>query len=78
MGGPVLTVEEHVAAGGLGQQLGFAIAKSRRAVVFDAITAPDRFPDVCMSRSASLAWANLNSDAIVARFLHLHSCSFSA
>lgn len=77
-GKPVLTVEEHVVTGGLGQQLGFAIAKSRCAVVFDAATAPDLFPDVCMTRSASLSWGSLDSDSIVARFLYLHSTGHGA
>lgn len=67
-GAVCLTIEEHVATGGIGQQVAFALAKRQRLVRFGALTVPDSFPDMCFSRAAGLAWAGLDPESIVRSF----------
>lgn len=67
-GAACLTVEEHIATGGLGQHLTFSLAKRQRHVRFAALTVPATFPDTCLSRVGSLAWAGLDAESIARSF----------
>lgn len=67
-GRPCMTVEEHVAAGGLGQRLGATLARNGRGVPFEALSIPDRFPDACYRHAAALAWAGIDAGSIAKRY----------
>ena len=67
-GAPVLAVEEHVAAGGLGQELGALLAGDGMTNRFRMLSVPSAFPDACLSRNAALAWAGIDAATIARRF----------
>ena len=72
-GKPILTIEEHIATGGLGQQTALLVATEGKGNRFATGTIPIRFPDTCMSREALLAWAGLDAAGIVPAFERLVS-----
>lgn len=63
-GGPVLTVEEHVANGGLGHKVAVVMAESGHGQKLRRLALERGFPESCMDHQASLAWAGLDSVAI--------------
>lgn len=65
-GAPVVTVEEHVAAGGLGQAVAAIIAGEQLGNRLKILAVPDVFQETCQSRPASLAWAGLDAESIAA------------
>lgn len=67
-GAPVLAVEEHVAAGGLGQELAALLAGDGMTNRFRTLSIPSAFPDACLSRNAALAWAGIDAATIARRF----------
>jgi transketolase len=70
-GKPVLTVEEHVAPGGLGQQVAVLVAEGGRGNRFGTLSIPLSFPETCMSRETLMTWAGLDREAIAAAFTRL-------
>ena len=67
-GRPVLAVEEHVAPGGLGQEVAALLAGEGLSNRFRMLSSPQAFPHVCLSRKAALAWAGLDAATIAQRF----------
>lgn len=63
---PVLSVEEHMATGGLGGRVARTLARRGMHNRFEALAIPDAFPKQCMDRPASLAWAGIDAAAIAA------------
>ena len=70
-GRPVLVVEEHVAPGGLGQEVATLLAVERMPNRFRMLSSPHAFPNACLSRKAALAWAGLDAATIARRFEEL-------
>jgi len=70
-GGPVMTVEEHVAAGGLGQEAARVIAEAGSGNHFRMLAIPMRFPDACYDRDTLLARSGLDADAIATAYRQL-------
>jgi transketolase len=68
---PVLTVEEHVAAGGLGAETAIMFAETNLTNPFKILCSPTTFPNACLSRKAALAWAGIDAETISARFSEL-------
>ncbi len=56
---PVVTVEEHMAPGGLGREVAVLMAKIGCRAPFRALHIPARFPKTSMERETSLAWAGI-------------------
>lgn len=67
--GPIITVEEHVIAGGLGQEVACLIAESSISRPLRRLSIPQAFPDACFSREAALRWAGIDPESIVRAFL---------
>ena len=74
-GAPVVTVEEHVASGGLGHRMAAMIATNGCSNPFRMLAIPDRFPDVCLDHDAALKWAGLDPKSIAREFLALFNRS---
>lgn len=72
-GRPVMTVEEHVATGGLGQGTAHIIAESGRGNRFRMLAIPAGFPDACYDRETLLARSGLDADSIAAAYRRLWS-----
>jgi transketolase len=72
-GRPVMTVEEHVATGGLGQETARIIAETGRGNRFRMLAIPAVFPDACYDRDTLLERSGLDADAITAAFSQLMS-----
>jgi|UniRef100_A0A7C4KIU4 transketolase len=70
-GGPVLTVEEHVANGGLGSKVAVVMAESGLSQKLRRLALDRGFPESCMDRQTSLAWAGLDPVAIAAAYQDL-------
>ena len=67
-GAPVMTVEEHVPVGGLGQEMATCLAESGMGSRFRMLSIPSAFPGRCMSRKALLKWAGIDAAAIARKF----------
>jgi transketolase len=74
-GRPVLTVEEHVAAGGLGEATARIVAEAGRGNRFRMLAIPAEFPDACYDRESLLSRSGLDAGSITAAFRQL--CSIS-
>jgi transketolase len=74
-GETVMTVEEHIAPGGLGHHVAALVAEEGKGNPFRMLSIPLAFPDACMSREALLAWAGLDAEAIVENFIKLVAVS---
>jgi len=74
-GGPIMTVEEHVAAGGLGQECARIIAEAGSGNRFRMQAIPAAFPDACYEREQLLAWSGLDARSIASVFRQLWSSS---
>ncbi len=70
-GRPLMTVEEHVATGGLGQETARIIAESGRGNRFRMLAIPAVFPDACYDRDTLLARSGLDADSIAAAYRQL-------
>jgi transketolase len=77
-GHPVMTVEEHVATGGLGQEVATCIAKSHSGNHFRTLHTPMAFPHQCMGRDASLVWAGIDAASIASNYAALWTDSARA
>jgi len=69
---PLMTVEEHIAIGGLGQQIAEIIAKLELAIPFRSLAIPLKFCDHCLDRKAALLWSGLNADTIAMKYKELY------
>jgi transketolase len=63
-GMPVVTVEEHVATGGLGHEIAVLLAEERLANPLRMLCAPLEFQKTCLGREAALAWAGIDAPSI--------------
>jgi len=72
-GRPVMTVEEHVATGGLGQEAAGIIAEAGRGNRFRMLAIPAGFPDACYDRETLLARSGLDADSVAAAYRRLWS-----
>jgi transketolase len=70
-GKPLMTVEEHVATGGLGQETARILAEAGRRTPFRMLSIPMEFPDACYDRDTLLASAGLDSKSIATAFRQL-------
>jgi transketolase len=70
-GKPVMTVEEHVSTGGLGQHVAAIVAEEGEGNPFKILSIPLTFPDACQSREALLQMAGLDASTIVGHFKKL-------
>jgi len=70
-GQPLLTVEEHVAVGGLGQETARLVAEAWRGNRFKMLAIPAAFPDACYDRSTLLARSGIDAEAIAAAYRRL-------
>jgi transketolase len=67
-GQPVLTVEEHVGIGGLGQETARIVAEAGKGNRFSMAAIPAAFPDACYDRDTLLGLSGLNAASIAAAF----------
>jgi len=74
-GGPFLTVEEHVATGGLGQETARIIAEEGRGNRFRMLAIPMKFPDACYDRETLLARSGLDAQGIATVYRQLWSAA---
>ena len=77
-GRPLMTVEEHVAAGGLGQETARIVAEAGRGNPFKMLAIPAAFPDACYGRDALLAHSGIDSHGIAAAYRRLWSSAAAA
>ena len=70
-GKPLLTVEEHVATGGLGQETARIIAEAGRGNRFRMLAIPAEFPDACYDRDTLLARSGLDAQSIASAYAGL-------
>ncbi|OGU13968.1 MAG: hypothetical protein A2076_09405 [Geobacteraceae bacterium GWC2_53_11] len=70
-GRPVMTVEEHVATGGLGQETARIVAETGKGNRFSMLAIPAEFPDACYDRDALLARSGLDAASIAASYRRL-------
>jgi len=70
---PLMTVEEHVATGGLGQETARILAEAGRGKPFKILAIPMEFPDACYDRYTLLVRAGLDSKSIATAFRQLWS-----
>jgi len=70
-GKPVLTVEEHVTTGGLGQEVAAFIAGEMRRGPFGMLSAPHEFCGVCGDRNYLLKWSGIDARSIAERYEQL-------
>lgn len=67
-GVPVLTVEEHVRQGGLGQKLALVLCEHGLGCPMTGISAPATYPKTCMGRAELLAFAGLDAASVARAF----------
>ena len=72
-GAPLMTVEEHVATGGLGQETARLVAETGRGNRFSLLAIPAGFPGACYDRDTLLAQAGLDADSIATAYRRLWS-----
>jgi transketolase len=72
-GGALLSVEEHVACGGLGQETARVVAEAGRGNPFKMLAIPAAFPDACYDRDTLLARAGLDAQGIATAYRKLWS-----
>jgi transketolase len=65
-GTPVVTVEEHVAAGGLGQHVAALIVSAGTGNPLRMLHVPAEFPSGCLGREAALTWSGIDAASIAA------------
>lgn len=70
-GKPLLTVEEHVATGGLGQEAARIVAETGRGNRFRMLAIPADFPDACYDRDTLLARSGLDAQSIASAYAGL-------
>jgi len=64
----IMTVEEHVATGGLGQETAKIVAETCTGTRFRMLAIPLEFPDACYDRESLLARSGLDADSIAAAY----------
>lgn len=69
--GPVMTVEEHISCGGLGQETARIIAEAGRGNRFSMLAIPADFPEACYDRNALLVRSGLDAASIASSYLQL-------
>jgi transketolase len=74
-GKPLMTVEEHVATGGLGQETARVVAEAGSGNSFRMLAIPLSFPDACYDRDSLLARAGLDAESIATSFRQLWSAA---
>ncbi len=67
----IMTVEEHVATGGLGQETARIVAEACAGTRFSMLAIATEFPDACYDRESLLARSGLDADSIAASYLKL-------
>ena len=72
-GKPLMTVEEHVATGGLGQETARIIAETGGGNRFRMLAIPATFPDACYDRDSLLARSGLDAQGIATAYRQLWS-----
>lgn len=72
-GVPVVTAEEHIRSGGLGQKIALFIAERGLGNPMRCLSAPAHYPKTCLNRDELLAFAGLDAPAIARAFLGLWS-----
>jgi transketolase len=72
-GQPLMTVEEHVATGGLGQETAKIVAEGGKGNRFRMLAIPTAFPDACYDRDSMLAKSGLDAQSIASEYRHLWS-----
>ena len=72
-GKPLMTVEEHVATGGLGQESARIIAESGRGNRFRMLAIPQEFPNACYDRETLLTRSGLDAEGIATAYRQLWS-----
>ena len=70
-GGAIMTVEEHIASGGLGQETAQIVAGAATVKRFSMLTIPMNFPDACFDRDSLLARSGLDAVSIAASYRKL-------
>jgi transketolase len=70
-GSPLMTVEEHIPTGGLGQETARIVAEAGRGNRFRMLSIPSGFPDACYDRDNLLARSGLDADSIAAAYRQL-------
>jgi transketolase len=70
-GKPIMTIEEHVAVGGLGQETARIIAESGSSIRFRMLSIQQVFPDACYNRDALLAQHGLDAKGIALAYQQL-------
>lgn len=74
-GKPILTVEEHVAVGGLGQETARLLAEAGSGNPFRMLAIPALFPDGCYDRESLLARAGIDPQGIATAYRKLWSAA---
>lgn len=69
----LMTVEEHVATGGLGQETARVIAEAGSGSRFRMLCIPAAFPDACHDRETLLARSGLDPASIAEAYRRLHA-----
>jgi transketolase len=69
--GTVMTVEEHIANGGLGMEVARVVAESDDGTRFKMLTIPAEFPDACYDRDTLLLRSGLDADSIATAYQRL-------
>jgi transketolase len=72
-GKPLMTVEEHVATGGLGQETARIIAEAGRGNCFKMLAIPQEFPDACYDRETLLTRSGLDAQGMATTYRQLWS-----
>ena len=70
-GKPVMTIEEHIAPGGLGHQVAALVAEEGKGNRFRMLSIPLAFPETCLSREGLLTWAGLDAATIAENYKRL-------
>lgn len=65
---PVLTVEEHIRTGGIGQETAQIVAEEGKGNRFMMLTAPNDFSEACHDRTELLKWSGLDASSIAKAF----------
>lgn len=74
-GRPIMTVEEHVSIGGLGQETARVVAEAGRGNRFRMLAIPTAFPDACYDRDSLLAKSGLDAHGIASAYRRLWSAT---
>ena len=69
--GPLMTVEEHIASGGLGMEISRLVAESGHGKCFRMLTIPAEFPDACYDRDSLLVRSGLDAGSIAIAYRRL-------